>query len=145
MSSEIHCKVHPKVNYLFQRPKREARKDGPYGTARKKFMTNISTDANLSQKYTNHSILATTITLLGGEGYEARHILTVSGHRSADSLRSYCWTNIGTKRKMSEALSRGIRNNDVAELRFSNRSFKFGVNLQSDPTCTRSSFATRYK
>ena len=52
---------------------------------------------------TNHSIRATTITILDECGYEARHIMALSGHRSGRSIRSYAsQASLSTKRKMSE-------------------------------------------
>ena len=62
-------------------------------------MKDISVAAELSRIHTNHSIRGTTITVLDGKGYEARHKKTVSGHRSDSSLQSYCRTNLNTKRK----------------------------------------------
>ena len=139
-------KLNPKVDYLFQRPKRDTPKDGPWYDAQavgnntlEKFMTNISIDAKLSQKYTNHSIRATTITVLDGEGYESRHILTVTGHSSAESLRSYCRTSIGTKRKMSDALSNSIGKVDDNDPRLSSRNFNFGIDFNREAE----SYATR--
>ena len=68
-------KLNPKVECLFQRPTKIAPDDGPWYDAqaiaintREKFMQNISEDAKLSQIYTNHSIRATSITMLDGEG-----------------------------------------------------------------------------
>ena len=53
-------------------------------------MKTISKNANLSQEYTNHSILrATAVTLLDHSNFEARHIMRVSGHKSESSIRSY--------------------------------------------------------
>ena len=69
-------------------------------------MKNLSCLAKLSYPYTNHSIRATTISILDECGYEARHIMAVSGHRSENSIRSYAAkTSLSKKRKMSEALS----------------------------------------
>ena len=42
----------------------------------------ISKEAELSKIYTNHSIRATVVTILDKCGYEARHIMAVSGHKS---------------------------------------------------------------
>ena len=39
--------------------------------------------------YINHSIRATMITKLDKSGYEAQHIMAVSGHRNESSIRSY--------------------------------------------------------
>lgn len=45
-------------------------------------MQRISKDADLSQVYSNHCITATCITLLDERGYEGRHIMTISKHKS---------------------------------------------------------------
>ena len=71
-------------------------------------MKQISKQANLSKMYTNHSIRATAVTILdksGQSGFEARHIMAVSGHKDESSLRSYCTTDFSTKREMSASLS----------------------------------------
>ena len=106
-------KLNPKLNAFFQRPSKNIRKDdqtwydnmvvGERYLA--DMMKNISKDAKLSQVYTNHCIRATTITILDKAGIEARHIMSVSGHRSETSIRSYSKTGNELKRKMSETLS----------------------------------------
>lgn len=55
--------------------------------------------------YTNHSIRATAVTILDKSGFEARHIMAVSGHKNEASIRSYSKTDICTKKKMSETLT----------------------------------------
>ena len=62
-----------------------------------KMMKGISQDANLSVLYTNHSIRATTVTISDESEVESRHILSVSGHRSDSSIRSYRKTNLDMK------------------------------------------------
>jgi hypothetical protein len=59
-------------------------------------MKNISKQAGLSKQYTNHSIRATAVTILDKSGFGARHIMSVSGHRSESSIRSYIarWTKL---------------------------------------------------
>lgn len=52
-------------------------------------MSEISHIALLSMAYTNHSIRATSITVMDVEGVTGRHIMKVSGHRSENSLKSY--------------------------------------------------------
>ena len=74
-------------------------------------MKKLSIEAKLSCVYTNHSIRATTITIHNECGYEARHIMALSGHRSESSIRSYAsQTSLSTKRKMSETLSESLNN-----------------------------------
>ena len=53
------------------------------------FMKTISGKAELSQTYTNHCIRATCITALDQKGVEARHIMSISGHKSENSFKSY--------------------------------------------------------
>jgi integrase len=48
---------------------------------------------NLSKLYTNHSLRATTITLLDNKGFEARHTMSISGHKTKSSIRSYSRTD----------------------------------------------------
>ena len=53
----------------------------------------------------NHSIRATAVTILDKSGFEARHIMAVSGHKNEASIRSYSKTDICTKKKMSGTLA----------------------------------------
>lgn len=69
-------------------------------------MTQISESANLSAKYTNHCVRATCITVLNESGFEARQIVTVSGHRNEQSVQTYVRdTSTAQKRSMSASLS----------------------------------------
>ncbi len=79
----------------------------------------LSKEAKLSVEYTNHSIRATTITILDRNGYEARHIMSVSGHRSESSLKSYTKTGDLTNSKMADCLPSAIDSSEhhVAEIR----------------------------
>lgn len=52
-------------------------------------MKTISMKAELSTLYTNNCIRATCITSLDQRGIEARHILSVSEHKSETSIKSY--------------------------------------------------------
>ena len=72
-----------------------------------KFMQSISERLNLSMKYTNHSIRATTITQLSKAGFQSREIMRVSGHRCESSLRHYNADNSEQqKRQISDALNK---------------------------------------
>ena len=102
---------NPNNEFLFLRPKKEINNEiwydnmvvGERMLANK--MKEISTEAKLSHIYTNHSIRATSITLLDKAGFEARHIMTVSGLRNESSIRSYSKTDEKTKERMSRQLT----------------------------------------
>ena len=49
----------------------------------------LSERAKLSQIYTNHCIRASVVTKLDSQGFEARHIMTVSSHKSENSIKTY--------------------------------------------------------
>ena len=70
-----------------------------------KMMKKISLDAKLSYSYTNHSIPSTCKTILDKAGVEARHIMSVSGHKSESSLRTYSRTSNEKWKQMSVLLS----------------------------------------
>ena len=70
----------------------------------------ISQQAEWSTTYTNHSIRATTITILDKSGFEARHIMSVSGHRNESSIKSYSKTDENTKINMARSLMAVIDN-----------------------------------
>ena len=68
-------------------------------------MKKISKEADLSKIYSNHSIGATAVTILDKSGFETRHIMSVSGHRTESSIRSYSKTDDATKKRISETLT----------------------------------------
>ena len=75
-------------------------------------MKNLSNAAKLSTTYTNHCIRASTVTELDTQGFEARHIMAVSGHKSENSIKNYssvCPDN--KKEQMSDALARKMNKN----------------------------------
>ena len=70
----------------------------------------LSAKAQLSKVYTNHSIRATTITVLDENGFKARHIQVISGHKCKASVRSYAKKCPDSKkRQMREVLSRVVK------------------------------------
>ena len=77
---------------------------------RGKKMKVISQQAELSTTYTNHSIRATTITILDRIGLEARHIMSVSGYGNESSIKSYSKTDENTKTNMAGSLMAVIDN-----------------------------------
>lgn len=135
-------KLNPKLKVFFQRPKESPTLSGPWFDNQvlgqksiDKMMKNISKEAKLSQIYTNHCIRATCITLLDSAGVEARHIMSISGHKSEASLRSYAKTNASIKRKMASTISsvatcskivkKSIHSVDIPLV----RNFDFGLNI----------------
>ncbi|KAK3082769.1 hypothetical protein FSP39_004871 [Pinctada imbricata] len=73
------------------------------------FMSNLSDEANLSRRYTNHCIRATSITTLDHSGMEARHIKGVSGHKSENSIKTYSSKlSDQRKREMSDILCENL-------------------------------------
>ena len=55
--------------------------------------------------YTNHSLRATSISILDRAGHPSRDIMTVSGHRAESSIKNYVRTSEDKKKKMSRTLS----------------------------------------
>ena len=103
--------------YLFQRPKSSGEGEIWYdnmavgeNTLGKK-MKVISHQAELSTIYTNHSIRVTTITILDRSGFEARQIMSVSGHRNESSVKTYSKTDTNTKTNMAGSFVAVIDNN----------------------------------
>ena len=88
------AQLHPEIDCLWQRPSITNKKSWymkcPLGVNRLgTMMERISKRLNLSKKFTNHSVRATTITNLSEAGVEARHIAKLSGHRSLQSIDNY--------------------------------------------------------
>lgn len=53
-------------------------------------MSNLSEKAGLSRRYTNHSLRTTSVHVLDNIGnFASRHIMTVTGHLSENSLKTY--------------------------------------------------------
>ena len=72
-------------------------------------MSTLLKEANLDTKYTNHCVQATVITKLDNLGYEARHIMTVSGHKKVKTIQSYATKTCNDmKQKMSNSLSEAM-------------------------------------
>ncbi len=78
-------------------------------------MATISTLANLSVTYTNHCVRATAIVALDSAGYDARHIMALSGHKSESSIREYAsFLPAAKSREMSATLASASMGKPVA-------------------------------
>ena len=105
------------LNRLWQQPKDKVTWEDTYWFTGQplsknkvgKLMTFLTKDANLSKAYTNHCVRSTCITVLDKENFEARHIMTVSGHKREESIKSYSTvTSDPKKREMSNALASAL-------------------------------------
>ena len=77
-----------------------------------KFMTDISEKCNLSQIYTNHCIRVTGISILTRIRFSASEIMSVSGHKSVQSLAIYQKTDNKKKREMGDVLAQAMSTPD---------------------------------
>ncbi len=79
----------------------------PVGTTKLgAFMKDLSSNAHLSAVFTNHSIRATCITNLDQAGFESRHIMSISSHRSESTVKTYTKKCPEAKKhQMSDALA----------------------------------------
>jgi hypothetical protein len=101
-------KLHPNNDYLWQRPRDSYLEsevvwycDAKVGVNKlRSFMPTISSFLRLSKRYTNHTLRATAITLLG-EKFQDTDVRTVSGHKSVSSLAIYKRTSLEQRKNMS--------------------------------------------
>ena len=97
--------LNPVCDDFFQRPKTSVESseqvwyyNSPVGknTLGEK-MKKISLEAHTSKVYTNHCLRATSIHVLDASGFEARHIMSVSGHKSESSIKHYSYVDEAKK------------------------------------------------
>lgn len=72
-------------------------------------MKALSKNADLSKIYTNHCIRASVVSKLDENGFESRHIMVVTSHKSENSIKSYaakCPDN--KKKQMFQCLSKEL-------------------------------------
>ena len=119
--------LNPNLQALFQRPREVSTKcqpqrdevwycNSPVGKSMlENMMKNMSTSAGIAPHLTNHCVRATSVTVLSDHNIEARHIKTVTGHKSDNSIESYCSrASFNQKENMSNILS-GFITGDSAE------------------------------
>jgi hypothetical protein len=69
-------------------------------------MTDVSRAANLSKEYINHSCRATTVHVLDEAEFPSRHIMSITGHKSETTLKTYSGKpSENTKKRMSKVIS----------------------------------------
>ena len=104
-------KIHPARDDLWQKPRDSFEEDGIWycnaalgKNTLSNMMASICKTAKLNRTYNNHSIRATSITLLDSE-FASRDIMKVSGHKSETSIKNYATKTSETKlQKMSKFL-----------------------------------------
>ena len=72
------------------------------------FMKDLSKECNLSQIYHNHSIRSTGITVLTRQEFSSSEIMSVSGHKSVQSLSIYQKTAAKQKLEMGNVLFQSV-------------------------------------
>ena len=77
-------------------------------------MKKISKEADLSTIYSNHTI-SYNVTILDKSGYEARHIMSISGYRSESSIRSYSKTDEAIKKRILETLTSHVSSSFIED------------------------------
>lgn len=105
-------KLNPNREDLWQRPKKVIHnvfgewldnvplgKDPLYAA-----MKNLSINAELSKTYTNHCIRSTAMETLDEGGFEGRHIIAQSGHKSESSIKMYAKRCPAKKKERNELL-----------------------------------------
>jgi hypothetical protein len=110
--------LNPNVECLFQRPRPQSAKfnpeideiwfcQAPIGQAMLVNMMKVmSQNAGIEPHLTNHCVRATSVTVLSDSNVEARHIKSVTGHKSDQSIESYSvLPSFHQKENMSNILS----------------------------------------
>ena len=83
-------------------------------------MANISDSAGLSNRYTKHSLRATSVHVLDKEQFASRRIMSVTGHKSENSLKTYTgYTDQNIKKRMSDTISENLNPSNVKTSRVS--------------------------
>ena len=90
-------KLDPGCAWFFTKPRINWKKQDAVWYSKQKIgrnplntmMATISTEAELSKRYTNHCLRATTVTILSRAGVHADEIMAVTGHACRSSVDSY--------------------------------------------------------
>ena len=119
------CHLHPEVDALFQRPKEISLRFDPEKekiwferkvlghNSLENMMRKMTERAGILPYYTNHSLRATTVTVLSSNNVETRQIKAVTGHKSDTSIESYCARpTLNQFKSMSSALTSFIHGSE---------------------------------
>ena len=93
--------LNPESSNLFQRPRSSCKSFNPTKdevwfcsvplghNLLENMLCAMTSRAGIQPYFTNHSIRATTVTVLSAANYETRHIKAITGHQSEASIESY--------------------------------------------------------
>ena len=76
------------------------------------FMPDVSTECKLSKRYTNHSVRVTGATILTRMNFSASEIMSVTGHKSVQSLARYQKTQDKQKINMGNVMHQSMTRNE---------------------------------
>jgi hypothetical protein len=123
--------LYPNISALFQRPKSEnsakfnAKVHEVWYDAcnvghntLENMLRKMTERAGITPYLNNHSLRATTVTVLSGSNIETRQIKAIKGHKSDSSIESYCERpTLGQFKEMSTALASFIHSDRSPESR----------------------------
>ena len=93
--------LNPESSNLFQKPRSPCKSFNPAKdevwycsvplghNSLENMLRNMTSRAGIKPHLTNHSISATTVTILSAANYESRHTKAITGHQSEASIESY--------------------------------------------------------
>ena len=118
---KYHGHLNPENSYLWQVPLKNVNMEhDPVWYTRghigknplAKFMTNVSKYCELSKVYTNHCIRVTGASILTRMQFSASEIMSVTGHKSVQSLAIYQKTDHKKKEEMGNVLGQAMHKKD---------------------------------
>ena len=116
--------LHPENPYLWQSPNRHPKDiNSPIWYTRQhlgkntlaQFMTQLSKDISLSKIYTNHCIRVTGTSILSRCRYIDKEVMSITGHKSVQSLTVYSRVHDKKKMEIAKVLTSSM-NKKVEEL-----------------------------
>ena len=114
--------LNPKSDTFFQRPKVRPKNNVWYDVSQLghnslgKMVPDICEKAGILRKYTNHSLRATAVHILDEAEFAGRHIMSITGHKSESSLKTYTgYTSDRALRDMSNTISSNLRETENKE------------------------------
>ena len=113
---EYTCHLHPENDFLWQAPNERTTTNVWYTAGHlgvhtlEKFMPDLRECCNLSRRYGNHSIRVTGSTILNHGGFSMKQIMSVTGHKSTNSLVIYQKVEKNEKLLMGLTLNAAMMN-----------------------------------